>query len=183
MNAITYKETFPLIKKNEMWLGATNFNTGMYFEVPDGFVYASTYKFDREINGVPVNRVPGVCWFTNLDHGRRHQPLALMTKAENMKFSKHKEVKGIGYRRYANFDAIEVPFTDSIPSDHKGVMGVPISFLDKYNPEQFELIGMSANGLMPAGLLVSDQEKYDRPYLAGRRMYVRLFIRHRKASK
>jgi len=100
-----------------------------------------------------------------------------------MKFSKHKEVKGIGYRRYANFDAIEVPFTDSIPSDHKGVMGVPISFLDKYNPEQFELIGMSANGLMPAGLLVSDQEKYDRPYLAGRRMYVRLFIRHRKASK
>lgn len=141
MNAITYKETFELIQSDRLWLGATNFNTGMYFRVPPGFVYASTYKFEQMIDGVSVNRVPGVCWFTNLDHGRRHQPLALMTLADNKKFSKHKEVKGIGFQKYDNFDAIEVPFTDAIPSDYSGVMGVPITFLDKYNPEQFEILG------------------------------------------
>lgn len=80
MNAITYKEVFPLIMNNKVWLGATNFNKGMYFKVPDNFVYASTYKFEREQNGIKVNRVPGVCWFTNIDHGRRHQVLPLMSK-------------------------------------------------------------------------------------------------------
>jgi hypothetical protein len=143
INAITYKEAFPLIKANQMWLGATNFNTGMYFIVPEGFTYAASYKFEREQAGRQVNRVPGVCWFTNIDHGRRHQPLPLMTMADNIKFSKHKEIKGFGYQTYDNFDAIEVPFTDAIPSDFDGVMGVPITFLDKYNPDQFELIELS----------------------------------------
>ena len=142
MNAITYKDVFPNIKENKMWLGATNFNIGMYFQVPDGFVYADSYKFEREQNGVKVNRVPGVCWFTNLDHGRRHQPLPLMTMEENLKFSKHKNIKGKKkYDEYDNYDAIEVPFTNAIPSDYDGVMGVPITFLDKYSPEQFEIIG------------------------------------------
>jgi hypothetical protein len=141
MNAITYKETFELIQSDRLWLGATNFNTGMYFRVPPGFVYAPTYKFEQEIDGVPVNRVPGVCWFTSVDHGRRHQPLSLMTQADNKKFSKHKEVKGVGYQKYYNYDAIEVSFTDAIPSDYPGVMGVPITFLDKYSPEQFEIVG------------------------------------------
>jgi hypothetical protein len=141
MNAITYKETFELIQSDRLWLGATNFNTGMYFRVPPGFVYAPTYKFEQEMDGVPVNRVPGVCWFTSVDHGRRHQPLSLMTQADNKKFSKHKEVKGVGYQKYDNFNAIEIPFTDAIPSDFTGVMGVPITFLDKYSPEQFEIIG------------------------------------------
>ena len=94
INAITYKELFPLIKENKIWLGATNFNTGMYFKVPSDFIYASTYKFEREQNGEKVNRVPGVCWFTNLDHGRRHRPLPLMSMADNLKFSKHREIKG-----------------------------------------------------------------------------------------
>jgi hypothetical protein len=142
MNAITYKEVFPKIKENKMWLGATNFNIGMYFQVPDGFVYADSYKFEREQNGVKVNRVPGVCWFTNLDHGRRHQPLPLMTMRDNLKYSKHKQIKGKkSYYKYDNYDAIEVPFTDAIPNDHDGVMGVPITFLDKYSPDQFEIIG------------------------------------------
>ncbi len=140
MNAITYKETFPLIKSNELWLGASNFNQGMYFRVPKDFVYANTYKFEREQNGIKVNRVPGVCWFTNIEHGRRHQSLPLMTMADNIKFSKHKEIKGKEYQKYDNYNAIEVPFTDSIPSDYEGIMGVPISFLDKYCPEQFEII-------------------------------------------
>ncbi|MCO5051298.1 MAG: adenine-specific methyltransferase EcoRI family protein [Verrucomicrobiae bacterium] len=143
MNAITYKEIFPKIKENKMWLGATNFNVGMYFNVPENFKYAVTYKFERERNGIKVNRVPGVCWFTTLDHGRRHQPLALMTASENFKFSKHQEIKGQRqYAKYDNYDAIEVPFTDAIPSDYDGVMGVPISFLDKYNPDQFEIVGV-----------------------------------------
>lgn len=143
MNAITYKELFPLIKENKVWLGATNFNKGMYFKVPSDFVYSDTYKFEREQNGEKVNRVPGVCWFTNIDHGRRHQPLPLMTMEDNIKFSKHKEVKGRQYQKYENYEAIEVPFADAIPSDYEGEMGVPISFLDKYSPEQFEIIGQT----------------------------------------
>ena len=146
MNAITYKEVFPLIKDNKVWLGATNFNVGMYFFVPKGFVYKDSYKFIREMDGKAVNRVPGVCWYSNIEHGRRHEPLALMSMADNLRFSKHKELKGkTAYDRYDNYDAIEVPFTDAIPSDYDGVMGVPISFLDKYCPEQFEILGMCEN--------------------------------------
>ena len=146
INSITYKETFPLIKNNMLWIGATNFNTGMYFYVPDGFQYATTYKFKREINGKAINRVPTCCWYTNLNHGRRHQPLTLMSMADNLKFSKHKEIRGkSSYEQYDNYNAIEVPYTDAIPSDYTGVMGVPISFLDKYCPEQFEIVGMCEN--------------------------------------
>lgn len=140
INAITYKETFPYIKDNKIWLGATNFNRGMYFLVPNGFKYANTYKFEREIDGKAVNRVPGICWFSNIEHGRRHQPLSLMTMEENIMYSKHKEIRGKGYEKYDNYDAIEVPYVDAIPSDYEGVMGVPITFLDKYCPEQFEIL-------------------------------------------
>ena len=145
LNAITYKEIFPLIKNNKLWLGATNFNTGMYFNVPADFEYKKSYHFIREIDGQKVNRVPGVCWVTNLDHGRRHQPLNLMSKADNIKFSKHKQIKDHQYQEYENYNAIEVPFTDAIPGDYTGIMGVPITFLDKYNPDQFEILGMCEN--------------------------------------
>ncbi|MFC5283624.1 adenine-specific methyltransferase EcoRI family protein [Pedobacter alpinus] len=146
MNAITYKEFFPHIKENNVWLGATNFNKGMYFKVPSDFVYSETYKFEKEQNGEKVNRVPGVCWFTNIDHGRRHQPMPLMSMKDNLRFSKHKEIKGKdSYDQYENYAAIDVSFTDSIPSDYVGVMGVPITFLDKYSPEQFEIVGMCEN--------------------------------------
>lgn len=144
MNAITYKEIFPLIKANKLWIGATNFNTGMYFKVPDNFVYASTYKFERIRDGENINRVPGVCWFANLDHGRRHQQLSLMTMEDNLKFNKKMKGKTT-YDQYDNYDAIEVPFADAIPSDYPGVMGVPISFLNKYSPEQFDILGMCEN--------------------------------------
>lgn len=171
MNALTYKETFPLIKNNKIWLGATNFNVGMYFFVPDNFVYAKTYKFAREQNGKKVNRVPGVCWFTNIDHGRRHQPLQLMTMAENFKHSKHKEISEKKcYEHYDNYDAIEVPYTDAIPSDYEETMGVPITFLDKYCPEQFEIIGQMANTQI-------DKYNFGYPFIRGKRKYARVLIR------
>ena len=135
LNAITYKEVFPLIKENKVWLGATNFNRGMYFRVPDDFTYTDTYKFDRLQNGEKVNRVPGVCWFSNIDHGRRHQPMPLMTEADIIKFSTHKP-----FVKYDNYDVIEVSLAKNIPSDFDGIMGVPISFLDKYSPEQFIIL-------------------------------------------
>lgn len=140
MNAITYKEVFPLIKENKLWLG-NGFNAGnAYFRiVGENRDYASGV-FDENTGLVKFRNC---CWFTNIDHGRRHNPLSLMTMADNIKFSKHKEIKGKEYAHYDNYDAIEVPFTDAIPNDYEGVMGVPISFLDKYCPEQFEILGIT----------------------------------------
>jgi len=144
MNAITYKEIFPLIKTNRLWLGATGNGSDMVFAVPNGSEIAESDRQKAARLGYvgDYTRLGNSCWFTNLDHGRRHQPLPLMTMKENLKYSKHKEIKGKKtYNKYDNFDAIEVPYTDSIPSDYKGVMGVPKSFLDKYNPNQFEILG------------------------------------------
>ena len=145
MNAIKYKETFPLIKANKMWLGATGNGTDMVFGVPETAVIAQHDRDKAAKMGYVGNytRLGNSCWFTNIEHGRRHQPLQLMTERENIKYSRHKEVRGVGYRRYINFDGIEVPYVDAIPSDYDGVMGVPISFLDKFCPEQFEIVGMS----------------------------------------
>ena len=138
-NAVTYKENFPLIKDNKMWSGKTEWSGGLWFVTMD------VGDVDRVVDGVNMKNVSSV-WFTNLDHGRRHQPLPLMTMKENLKYSKHKELKGKkAYDKYDNYNAIEVPFTDSIPSDYRGVMGVPISFLDKYSPEQFVIVGMCEN--------------------------------------
>ena len=143
-NAITYAEVFPLIRQNRMWPGATSFNKDMLFyslEAIDPSQKPSSAT--RVVDGVAYLRSPSI-WFTSLDHGRRHQPLALMTMADNLRFSKHEEIREkAGYDRYDNYDAIEVPYTDAIPSDYEGVMGVPISFLDKYNPDQFEILGSS----------------------------------------
>ena len=178
LNAITYKEVFPLLKENRMWLGNGFSNGNAFFSSPTRREYASGV-FDE---GTGLIKFRNVVWFRTIDHGRRHEPLSLMTEEDNIKFSKHKVVRGSSYRTYDNYDAIEVPFTDSIPSDYEGVMGVPISFLSKYNPEQFELIGATGNGMVDAKYQIEGYEKYDRPYLDGVRMYVRLFIRHRKAK-
>ena len=139
MNAITYKEVFPLIQDNRLWLGASNFNKGMYFGVPEAFEYSDSYNFDREQAGVKVARVAAVCWFSNVDHGRRHEPLQLMSMADNLKYNK--KIAEAKYPKYDNYDAIEVGWVDAIPSDHDGAMGVPITFLNKYNPDQFEIVG------------------------------------------
>ena len=147
-NAITLKEIFPLIKDNKLWMGVTPMGTDMLFDVPPKVAKAmlksgkkgSNYRI---VNGKVMGRSASV-WCTNLDHGRRHQKLPLMTMEENLRFSKHKEIKGkAAYDHYDNYEAIEVPFTDAIPSDYDGAMGVPISFLDKYNPDQFEILGIT----------------------------------------
>lgn len=142
-NAITYKEIFPLLQDNKMWIGATNNGQDMVFEVPEGANIAPKDREKAEKLGFKGNytRLGNACWFTNIDHGRRHQPIALMTMADNLKFSKHKQLRETGYLRYDNYDAIEVPSVDAIPIDYDGVMGVPITFMDKYCPEQFEIIG------------------------------------------
>lgn len=136
-NSITYKEIFPLIKDNRLWLGCTNFNVGMFFEVPDHW---KRFHHVDKATGKKFARVSTSCWYTNLDHGRRHQPLSLMTMSDNLRFSKGLKGKA-AYGRYDNYDAIEVGTYKEIPSDYDGVMGVPITFLDKYNPDQFEIVG------------------------------------------
>jgi len=202
LNAITYKEIFPLIKNDKMWLG-NGFHAGnAYFSSP----FATEYAEGVYNSETGLVKFRNVCWFTNLDHGRRHQPLPLMTMAENLKYSKHKEIKGKkSYVRYENYDAIEVPFTDSIPKDYDGIMGVPISFLDKYSPEQFEIVGMCENediyklktkfytteeckkayldkfgkkgtyDLNASGVIIQDGLR--------EKVYQRVLIRHRKAKK
>lgn len=148
-NAVTTKELFPLIKENRLWKGATANATDMVFGVPKGAPVTKSDQQKAEKLGYPPDddydytRLGNSCWFTNIDHGRRHKAMDLMSMEEHERFSKHKEVCGVGYRRYDNFDAIDVPFTDAIPGDFGGVMGVPISFLDKYNPEQFEIVGIT----------------------------------------
>lgn len=194
-NAITYKEVFPLIKDNKIWVGTSSFNKDMLFisglEIdPQKMPSTAT----RKVGDKYFLRSPAI-WFTNLDHGRRHQPLALMTMEDNLKYSKHKEVRGkTAYDCYDNYDAIEVPFTDAIPSDYDGVMGVPISFLDKYCPEQFEILGImqrnddphknkryttddfaNANDLNARGVIFIDG--------IPKAMYARILIKHRNPIK
>ena len=141
MNAVSYKEIFPLIKDNKVWLG-NGFNAGnAYFGIPN----SASKDYVEGVYDASTNLVKfrNCCWLTNIDHGRRHEPLPLMTMEDNILYSKHKEIKGKGYVRYENYDAIEVPYVDAIPDDYSGCMGVPQTFLDKYCPEQFEIIGIA----------------------------------------
>lgn len=141
MNAITYKEVFPLIKENKVWLGATGNGSDMVFAVPKGASVAEKDKQKAAKLGYvgSYTRLGNSCWFTNIDHGRRHQPLALMNEHDIIKFGSKKP-----FEHYDNYEAIEVPTVKFIPNDYEGVMGVPISFLDKYSPEQFEIVGLTS---------------------------------------
>ena len=139
VNSISYKEVYPHIMKDEVWLGHGIGRWISGFIVPDDYeLYGTETYIDEEGNHIIASN--GCLWLTNIDHGRRHQPIKLMTAEENIKSSRHRDVRGIGYTKYDNCDAIEVPHTDAIPLDYKGLMGVPITFLDKYCPEQFELV-------------------------------------------
>jgi hypothetical protein len=140
VNAISYKEVFPLIRDNKMWMGVSIHSGDREFGVPPSYpLEAAGWRIDE--NGNKFIRVKGVRWFTNIDHGLRHEKLPLMTMEDNILYSKHKEIKGKKYIHYENYDAIDIPYTDAIPADYDGVMGVPLTFLDRYCPEQFEIIG------------------------------------------
>jgi len=143
-SCITYKEVFPLIKENKIWVGTTSFNKDLLFTSPEEIdPLQKPSSATRVIDGVVYLRSPAI-WLTNLDHGRRHRPLQLMTLKDNIRFNKKLKGKE-AFDIYDNYDAIEVPYTDAIPRDYEGIMGVPISFLDKYNPEQFQILGMCEN--------------------------------------
>ena len=196
INCITYKEFFPLIMENKIWTGC-RFNKringrNMMFTVPDSYPSSGTEIITDE-KGVRYISVAGTGWYTNLEHGRRHQPLALMSMEDNLKFSKHKEIIERGYPQYVNYNAIEVSYSDAIPSDYDGLMGVPISFLNMYCPEQFEIVGISLE-------LAGDMKLYANKgeYMQGgkrfylkekngeykyRRMYDRIVIRRNKNGK
>ncbi|MDE2173623.1 MAG: adenine-specific methyltransferase EcoRI family protein [Patescibacteria group bacterium] len=177
MNAITYKEVFPLIRNNKLWLG-NGFHAGnAYFSTPVGREYASGV-YDEKTGLVKFRNV---CWFTNLDHGRRHQPLPLMTIAENKKFNIQVQKNGNSYQQYSNYEAVEVPYTIAIPSDYDGVMGVPISFLDKYSPEQFEIVGATeSEGKGFSNGLWDKASKIAQALVGNERVYKRIFIKHKK---
>lgn len=143
MNAITYKEVFSLIQTNRLWLGATGFVSDMVFAVPKGTEVDPKDRAKAAKLGYigDFTRLGNSCWFTNLDHGRRHEHLQLMSMKDNLRYSRHQEIRDRGYIQYANYDAIDIPFVDAIPSDYEGLMGVPKTFIDKYCPEQFDIIG------------------------------------------
>ena len=182
MNAITYKNIFPLIKENKLWLGKGFSSGGSYFMIPDilkekGYINST---FDEETGLVKFGNC---CWFTNLDHGRRHQPMQLMTMADNKKFNKKVIKSNEVYKPYSNYKAIEVSFTDAIPSDYDGVMGVPISFLDKYCPEQFEIVGLTASWDESEEInnLRLDKVNRNRGIIVGetKEKYARILIKHK----
>jgi hypothetical protein len=190
ISAITYKEVFPLMKEDRLWLG-NGFQSGnAYFSTPNIRQFASGV-YDEKTGLVKFRNCH---WFTNIDHGRRHQPLTLMTMADNLKFNKKMKSK-TAYDNYDNYDAIEVPFTDSIPSDYDGVMGVPISFLDKYSPEQFEIIGMAKRGAGDPALKTRVYTKADYPNYSDlnatpvlitpqgpKNTFPRILIKHRRVA-
>ena len=131
-NAITYKEVFPLIGGNKMWLGVHSGD--MAFKVPDDYEPHAT-RYWKDKSGQQWRSMGNICWFTNLDHNKRHEDLDLVCR-----YSEDE------YPKYDNFDAIEVGKTSDIPCNYAGAMGVPITFLDKYNPEQFEILGLTQIG-------------------------------------
>ena len=179
MNAITYKEVFPLIKENKIWLGVPFSNGNAYFK-PGIYSDYATGVYNEETNLVKFRNC---IWLTNLEHGRRHQPLALMTMEDNLRYNKKMKEKK-AYDHYDNYDAIEVPYTDAIPSDYEGVMGVPISFLDKYCPEQFEILGRAdANIGNESNIyhILGFKDKGGAPLIKGHFVYKRILIRHLKS--
>lgn len=178
MNASTYREVFPLFRDNKVWYGETIRSGDRKFYVPDDYpLSAAGCGLDE--NGRRFIRVKGVRWLTNLDNGRRHEPIALTRSYTSEE-----------YPRYENYDAIDVGRTQNIPADYDGIMGVPITFLDKYSPDQFEII-MLANGntrtnvppniLDEVGYRQHPEDKGGVGIINGRRSYARILIR-RKSS-
>jgi hypothetical protein len=169
VNAITYKECFRLIKDNKMWLGVSIHSGDREFRVPDDYpLDAAGYRIDND--GNKYIRVKGVRWFTNLDYKERYESLVL-----------YKKYTPKEYPKYDNYDAINVDKTADIPMDYNGIMGVPITFLDKYNPKQFEIIDINPH------FFVLVEQGYQKPKqlkITGRNdPYARILIKNKKVKK
>ena len=197
-SAIIHKGIFSLIKENLLWMGKASMSQDMLFNVPE----AAKVELMKKREGSAWRRVDGevyaraaACWFTNIEHGHCHEPLSLMTMERNL-LCGSKRVREVAYPKYDNYDAIEVPETKGIPSDYPNVMGVPISFLDKYNPEQFEIVGMPKRGAVDQALKTRVYTAEDYPNYSGlnsgpviiengtpRNTYARIFIRHRNPER
>jgi hypothetical protein len=163
-NAITYKEVFKYIKNNNMWRGVNP--AGMCFNVPAGY-----NKTTKIINGEVFGWIGTACWFTNLNHRKRNENLTL-----------YKKYNSNDYQKYDNYDAIDVSKVNEIPLDYIGLMGVPITFLDKHNPEQFEIIGLIAGNIRGLAGIPSKIGK-DGPYINGKLKYGRIIIRNKTLGK
>ncbi|TQM61741.1 adenine-specific methyltransferase EcoRI family protein [Humibacillus xanthopallidus] len=175
MNALTYKEIFPLFQHDQMWYGPSIRSGDREFRVPDDYpITAAGSRIDRD--GRKYVRVKGVRWFTNLDYTGRHEDLKL-----------HRTYSPHAYPKYANFDAIDVSKTMDIPADYEGPMGVPITFLDKYNPSQFDILGSSKtlgrpmSGIAKRGTYQQGGPRFYLPNGDGtyRRMYDRIVIKNK----
>ncbi len=168
-NAITYKEIFSLIKDGKLWLGVDNYGT-KWFGVKDHYDIKTESRKKIE-DGKKYFSMGNIVWFTNLEIRKRHEDLIL-----------YKQYTPGTYLKYDNYDAINVNKVAEIPMDYAGVMGVPITFMDKHNPEQFEIIGLIAGNIKGMAGIVSSSGK-DGPYINGKLKYGRILIRNRKPEK
>lgn len=167
-NAITYKEIFPLLKDNIIWLGNNNPAPKLFY-VPTLLEERKNIKKDE--NGDLVATFGNICWFTNLDIKKRHEDLILIKKYNDE-----------DYPTYDNYDAIEVSRVKNIPWDYEGIMGVPITFLDKYNPDQFQILGIDfqiKDGLLNDIIKCGWNGKLDRGYVNGKRKYSRILVKNK----
>lgn len=167
-NAITYKEIFELIKENKIWLGVNNGGT-KWFEVPDHYDIATESRKKIE-NGKKFFSMGSIMWFTNLDHKKRHEDLILYRTYRGNENN---------YPKYDNYDSINVDLVADIPADYKGIMGVPVTFLDKYNPEQFELLGIMNTGEENKGIRY-EGSPHGRPIINGVEKYLRILTKNKK---
>ena len=169
-NCVTFKEISPQIKNNEIWSGYRAWAGGMWFETVDD------NNADKEINGVRLKNIPSI-WLTNIGHNRRYEPIRLLSMEENLiRNPKLKEKHA--YVKYDNYNAIEVPETKAIPNNYGGVMGVPISFLDKFNANQFEIIGATeSEGSGFSGDLWTDPKGVKQACVNKKKVYKRVFVR------
>ena len=164
-NALTYKEIFALMKDDKMWLG---YNFGnMEFKVPDYYEPKET-RFWIDENNQKWRSLGNICWFTNLDHSKRHEDIIL-----------YKNFKEDEYPKYDFYDAVNVNKVAEIPFDYEGIMGVPITFMDKYNPDQFEILGFMNTGEENKGIRYSGTP-HGRPTINGKEIYFRILIRNKR---
>jgi hypothetical protein len=171
-NAIETKELFEYVRQNKLWLGYDNGGT-KWFQVPNSYdIPTETRK--KIVNGIKYFSMGRILWYTNLDTKKRKEMLPMLSKVQN-------ERKGIIYEKYNNYNALNVDFVSNIPFDYEGIMGVPVTFLSKWNPEQFEIIGHTHSGDISNEVekIRTDKKNRHRGFINGKQIYSRILIKHK----